>query len=514
MDQKITKIVATLLITFPSLLLPTQAAQHYTAKDLRMVKKAMKENNDSLLREQLIKHWNEKLKESPLKNGEFILFTDGLGAKNIIYDSKNSNETTPTFALEPTLISIGFNGYPTGSGGIDPFKYYLHKEYAKSNLGCFFGYDKRFDYWERYDIPKNSYVYGLRILEDAYLKCGEHLFTNMVHIDNAIARQNKELNYLKDIFFTNSWVFMNGLALIFFIIFFPLFLVKALCKSIVNNIFSSIPYTLDYNNTDLYLPFFRRFFTSKKESPTVIVNPHLDQTLANLIKENKTITNYNKQLYWWSTKKKNYNNLIIYGKPGTGKTLFAKQLSKKSGMKFIYLDYAIFSEWDDEERAMKTIKSLLKDAKSNDACILIIDEADKFFSDQDSKIQKMAKLLEAYFSEKIETRIQIVLITNDPVKIPESILNKIFHKIEFDKPLFNTQKYLFHYHLSLLERNDLNLEALVDSLKEKDLQGLVGQEIKLIIEHFNMLDTVKTPYPLQKVIQEFQDKKEKISNFN
>ena len=205
-----------------------------------------------------------------------------------------------------------------------------------------------------------------------------------------------------------------------------------------------------------------------------------------LIEKNSYITAQNKA----SRKNKiPYSHILAYGAPGVGKTLFAKQLARKSKMHFMYFSVSDLAQ-QTEEKALQTLQDLFLYAKRYAPVVLIVDEADRLFAGGDEKAKKLGTLFQKEFSSSTNPHIQLFLITNYPHQLPLPILNRIApaHRILFEKPTFKTQKKLFDHHLERAflahgkkgKKHLTNIKDMVASLTHDQLKTLVGRDIQAI----------------------------------
>jgi ATP-dependent Zn protease len=74
-----------------------------------------------------------------------------------------------------------------------------------------------------------------------------------------------------------------------------------------------------------------------------------------------------------------HKGVLLYGKPGTGKTLLARAIAGESGTNFIYCTGSHFDEMFVGVGA-KRVRELFTEAKNHKPCIIFIDEIDTLLS--------------------------------------------------------------------------------------------------------------------------------------
>ena len=74
-----------------------------------------------------------------------------------------------------------------------------------------------------------------------------------------------------------------------------------------------------------------------------------------------------------------HKGVLLYGRPGTGKTLLARAIAGESGTSFIYCTGSHFDEMFVGVGA-KRVRELFLEAKKHKPCIIFIDEIDTLLS--------------------------------------------------------------------------------------------------------------------------------------
>lgn len=115
-----------------------------------------------------------------------------------------------------------------------------------------------------------------------------------------------------------------------------------------------------------------------------------DQSVKNRLEEIEITTKNIRDHIKKGTKKDvKYRNLLLYGKPGTGKTLFATILADKTDMDFLSVSAGDLLQSGAEGK--KYFDDLMEMAnRSKNGTILFIDEADGLFIDRDTLLRSKA----------------------------------------------------------------------------------------------------------------------------
>ncbi len=184
------------------------------------------------------------------------------------------------------------------------------------------------------------------------------------------------------------------------------------------------------------------------------------------------------------------NGILIYGLPGTGKTLLAKALAHETEINLISVKGPEFlSKWVGE--SAKAVRETFRKARSTAPCIIFFDEIDAIASrrseSSDTKVinQIVAQLLTEM--DGLEELKDVVLIaaTNRPDLLDPALLRsgRFGRHIEIPLPGKNTRINIFKIHLKDRPINDeINIESLA-----QELEGYSGADIKAVCEEATIL---------------------------
>jgi len=208
-------------------------------------------------------------------------------------------------------------------------------------------------------------------------------------------------------------------------------------------------------------------FTSSENKPfEMVFSPGLKEHLDGIIKATSTIQGKIKE---GKTNVK-YRNLMLFGPPGTGKTMFAKKLAKESGLEYAFMSGSSFAKFQDGE-GIKELDELFAWAKRSKGLMLFIDEAETFLSkrenmDPQSKAYQLLNNFLNYTGER-SSQFMIVFATNHKNALDSAMYRRIDDLIEMPLPSqqqrFETLK---HYRNKILLDIAQNDDSFIESLEE------------------------------------------------
>merc|ERR1712159_439537 len=177
--------------------------------------------------------------------------------------------------------------------------------------------------------------------------------------------------------------------------------------------------------------------------------------------------------------------VILYGEPGTGKTLLAKAVANQTSATFLRV---VGSELIQKYLGdgPKMVRELFRVADEHAPTIVFIDEIDAVGSKRyDStsggtqEIQRtMLELLNQLDGFDERTDVKVIMATNKIESLDPALIRpgRIDRKIEFPLPDIKTKRHIFQIHTSKMNlSDDVNLEEFVmskDTLSGADIKAM------------------------------------------
>merc|ERR1712070_864042 len=184
--------------------------------------------------------------------------------------------------------------------------------------------------------------------------------------------------------------------------------------------------------------------------------------------------------------------VILYGEPGTGKTLLAKAVANQTSATFLRVTGSeLIQKYLGD--GPKLVREVFRVADENAPSIVFIDEIDavgtkryKTNSGGSQEIQRtMLELLNQLDGFDERGDVKVIMATNNIDSLDPALLRpgRIDRKIEFPLPDINTKRRIFNIHVARMTcGEDVDIEEFVMSKNE-----LSGADIKAICSEAGLL---------------------------
>ena len=180
--------------------------------------------------------------------------------------------------------------------------------------------------------------------------------------------------------------------------------------------------------------------------------------------------------------------VILYGEPGTGKTLLAKAVANQTSATFLRI---VGSELIQKYLGdgPKLVRELFRTAEDNSPSIVFIDEIDAVgtkrydsTSGGEREIQRtMLELLTQLDGFDTKSDVKVIMATNKIESLDPALLRpgRIDRKIEFPLPDVKTKRHIFGIHTGKMTLgDDIDLEEFVmgkDALSGADIKAICSE---------------------------------------
>jgi AAA+ superfamily predicted ATPase len=218
-------------------------------------------------------------------------------------------------------------------------------------------------------------------------------------------------------------------------------------------------------------------------TPPMIFDESVKERLEEIQEKTKNIRNNIK-----NGKKITYDNLLLYGKPGTGKTLFAQILADYTDMDFLPVTAASLLQSGIE--GIKYFDEILEMAeKSTYGVILFIDEADALFINRDTlnpesdHYKILNHILAATGSGS--SKLMIIAATNHAYVMDPAMGRRFQERVKMPLPNVATRKDLIELYIEEYLDAELGVRSLLSRHRINEIAhitaGLSHAEIKDMI---------------------------------
>ncbi|KAK6117671.1 hypothetical protein DH2020_048588 [Rehmannia glutinosa] len=174
--------------------------------------------------------------------------------------------------------------------------------------------------------------------------------------------------------------------------------------------------------------------------------------------------------------------ILLFGPPGTGKTMLAKAIANEAGASFINVSMStITSKWFGEDE--KNVRALFSLAAKVSPTIIFVDEVDSMLGQRTrvGEHEAMRKIKNEFMAHwdglltKPGERILVLAATNRPFDLDEAIIRRFERRIMVDLPSVENREMILRTLLSKEKVEDLDfkeLAVMTEGYSGSDLKNL------------------------------------------
>ncbi|GMI04992.1 hypothetical protein TrVE_jg8178 [Triparma verrucosa] len=206
------------------------------------------------------------------------------------------------------------------------------------------------------------------------------------------------------------------------------------------------------------------------------------KALEGIVLEKSLSTQLEKIAVATSNTKKNrapFRHLMLHGPPGTGKTMFARNLAQNSG-----LEYAILTGGDVAPLGRDAVTEIHKlfdwAHTSRKGLLLFVDEADAFLRNRETEVisEDVRNALNAFlYRTGTETdKFMMVYASNKPSQFDGAITDRIDEMVEFGLPGAEERKNMINMYIDKYLKTPAGAWA-----KKVVMEGITAEDIEAVV---------------------------------
>jgi len=175
--------------------------------------------------------------------------------------------------------------------------------------------------------------------------------------------------------------------------------------------------------------------------------------------------------------------ILLFGPPGTGKTMIGKAIASQSGARFFNISASsLTSKWIGEGE--KTVRALFAVARCLQPAVIFIDEIDSILTQRSENDQEATRRLKTEFLIQLDgaacsgdDKLLVVGATNRPAEIDEAARRRLVKRLYIPLPDIPARKSMILHYIRSLQKS--LTEEEIDAVVAR-AQGYSGSDIKAL----------------------------------
>jgi SpoVK/Ycf46/Vps4 family AAA+-type ATPase len=207
-------------------------------------------------------------------------------------------------------------------------------------------------------------------------------------------------------------------------------------------------------------------------------------TAKTLLKEIIAMPIKNPELFSVGILKESVSGVLLFGPPGTGKSLLAKAVANECNASFLAINLAsIFEMWVGEGE--KNIKGLFSLARKLSPCVIFLDEVDALLQSRSISLHARSGQLEVFnefmmewdgINSELNRGVIIMAATNRPFALDDAVLRRLPRRILIDLPDEQARLKILQI---LLKEDQIDKDVILTDLAKRTA-GYSGSDLKNI----------------------------------
>eukprot|EP00123_Amoebidium_parasiticum_P017245 comp23767_c2_seq1/m.41171 comp23767_c2_seq1/g.41171 ORF comp23767_c2_seq1/g.41171 comp23767_c2_seq1/m.41171 type:complete len:801 (-) comp23767_c2_seq1:214-2616(-) len=170
--------------------------------------------------------------------------------------------------------------------------------------------------------------------------------------------------------------------------------------------------------------------------------------------------------------------VLLFGPPGTGKTMLAKAVAVESGSNFLHVSMSdIMNKYVGQSE--KNAKAVFTLARKMAPCVIFLDEVDSLFSNRDadrytSKREALNEFMQEWDGLTMHSgRVLVMAATNRPYDLDEAVIRRLPRRLMVDLPDTDAREAI----LSIILRNEELAPTVTVARLAAETKGYTGSDL-------------------------------------